>query len=87
MVNRLVYSVVMTSVNVHEAKTHLSRLLARVVEGEEIVIAKAGKPVARLVPMERRPRRRVLGQDEGLFEVPDDFDDPLPEDILASFER
>ncbi len=87
MVNRLVYSAVMTLVNVHEAKTHLSRLLARVVEGEEIVIAKAGKPVARLVPVELRPRRRVLGQDEGLFEVPDDFDDPLPEDVLASFER
>lgn len=77
----------MTQVNVHEAKTTLSRLLNRVVEGEEIIIAKAGRPVARLVPMERRARRRVLGQDAGLFEVPDDFDDPLPEDVLASFER
>ncbi len=77
----------MTLVNIHEAKTHLSRLLARVVEGEEIVIAKSGKPVARLVAVERRSRRRVFGQDRGLFEVPDDFDDPLPEDVLASFER
>ena len=77
----------MSVVNVHEAKTHLSRLLARVVEGEEIVIAKSGKPVARLVAVERRSRRRVFGQDRGLFEVPDDFDDPLPEDVLASFER
>jgi len=77
----------MTLVNIHEAKTHLSRLLARVVEGEEIVIAKSGNPVARLVAVERRPRRRIFGQDRGLFEVPDDFDDPLPEDILASFER
>lgn len=77
----------MTQVNVHEAKTHLSRLLTRVVEGEEIVIARAGTPVARLVPIENRRRQRVLGQDEGLFEVPEDFDDPLPEDVLASFER
>lgn len=77
----------MTQVNVHEAKTNLSRLLNRVVEGEEIVIAKAGKPVARLVPIERRPRPRILGQDEGLFEVPEDFDAPLPEDVLASFEK
>ncbi len=77
----------MTLVNIHEAKTHLSRLLARVVEGEDIVIAKAGKPVARLVAVELRPRRRVFGQDRGLFEVPDDFDAPLPEDVLASFER
>ena len=73
-------------VNTHEAKTHLSRLLARVAMGEEIVIAKAGRPVARLVPVESRPRR-VLGQDEGLFEVPDDFDAPLPQDVLASFEE
>ncbi len=77
----------MTLVNIHEAKTHLSRLLARVVEGEEIVIAKSGRPVARLVAVERRSQRRVLGQDRGLFEVPEDFDDPLPEDVLASFEQ
>ncbi len=77
----------MTKVNVHEAKTHLSRLLTRVIGGEEIVIARAGTPVARLVPMEYRRHQRALGQDEGLFEVPEDFDDPLPEDVLASFER
>ena len=77
----------MTTVNIHQAKTHLSRLLTRVVEGEEIVIARSGKPVARLVAVETRPGRRVLGQDRGLFEVPDDFDDPLPDDVLASFER
>ncbi|HEX9735624.1 MAG TPA: type II toxin-antitoxin system Phd/YefM family antitoxin [Thermoanaerobaculia bacterium] len=76
----------MTQVNVHEAKTTLSRLLNRVVEGEEIVIARAGRPVARLVPMERRSRPRVLGQDAGLFEVPEDFDDPLPAEVLAGFE-
>lgn len=74
----------MTQVNVQEAKTQLSRLLALVAAGEEVVIAKAGKPVARLIPVESS-RRRVLGQDKGLFEVPDDFDDPLPEDVLESF--
>jgi prevent-host-death family protein len=75
----------MTEVNVHEAKTHLSRLLVRVAAGEEIVIARAGKPVAKLVPVEPRPQR-ILGQDEGLFEVPDDFDAPLPPEVLALFQ-
>ena len=75
----------MAEVNVHEAKTHLSRLLQRVAGGEEIVIARAGKPVARLVPIEPKPRR-VIGQDDGLFEVPDDFDAPLPDEVLALFQ-
>ncbi len=75
----------MAEVNVHEAKTHLSRLLSRVAAGEEIVIARAGKPVAKLVPIQPRPQR-VLGQDEGLFEVPDDFDAPLPPEVLALFQ-
>ena len=72
-------------VNIHEAKTHLSRLLAKVVAGEEIVIAKAGKPIARLVPMPHAPRKRVLGTAKGDFIVPDDFDDPLPKEIEESF--
>jgi prevent-host-death family protein len=75
----------MHEVNVHEAKTHLSRLLMRVAQGEEIVIARAGKPIARLVPVEPKSRR-VLGQDKGLFEVPDDFNEPLPDDLQAYFE-
>ena len=75
----------MAEVNVHEAKTHLSRLLVRVAGGEEIVIARAGKPVAKLVPIEPKPQR-VLGQDEGLFEVPEDFDAPLPGEVLALFQ-
>jgi prevent-host-death family protein len=75
----------MEEVNVHEAKTHLSRLLLRVAGGEEIVIARAGKPVARLVPIEPKPQR-VLGQDEGLFEVPEDFDAALPDEVLALFQ-
>lgn len=74
----------MAEINVHDAKTHLSRLLQRVAGGEEIVIARAGKPIARLVPIEAESPR-VLGQDEGLFEVPDDFDAPLPPEILAHF--
>lgn len=75
----------MAQFNVHEAKTRLSQLLARAEAGEEIVIARAGKPVARLVPIEPKPQR-VLGQDEGLFEVPEDFDAPLPDKVLALFQ-
>lgn len=75
----------MTEVNVHEAKTHLSRLLLRVAGGEEIVIARAGKPIARLVPIEPKTQR-VIGQDDGLFKVPDDFDAPLSDEVLALFQ-
>ena len=75
----------MAEVNIHEAKTHLSRLLLRVADGEEIVIARAGKPVAKLVPIEAR-RQRLIGQDDGLFEIPDDFDAPLPDEVLALFQ-
>lgn len=74
----------MAEVNVHEAKTHLSRLLLRVANGEEIVIARAGKRVAKLVPVESKPQR-LIGQDDGLFDVPDDFDTPLPAEVLALF--
>ncbi len=76
----------MKTVNIHEAKTHLSRLLKRVGAGEEIVIAKAGKPVARLVPAGKSSQTRVLGSQKGRFEVPKDFDAPLPEEILSTFE-
>lgn len=65
-----------TVVNVHAAKTQLSKLLARVAKGEEIIIAKANRPVARLVPL---PAPRVLGSARGLGWIADDFDDPLPE--------
>ena len=76
----------MAQVNIHEAKTHLSQLLSRAALGEDIVIAKAGKPIVRLVPVEEPLQDRVLGQDEGLFTVPEDFNDPLPEDIVSAFE-
>lgn len=75
----------MAQVNIHEAKTHLSRLLRRVAAGEEIVIARAGEPVARLVPL-NGPKGRDLGRDRGKFTVPDDFDAPLPEEVARSFE-
>ncbi|MCH8055218.1 MAG: type II toxin-antitoxin system Phd/YefM family antitoxin [Deltaproteobacteria bacterium] len=75
----------MAEVGIHEAKTHLSRLLRRVAAGEEIIIARAGKPVARLLPVNKRQIRK-LGRDQGLFKLPDDFDSPLPEEILQHFE-
>ncbi|HEX5758856.1 MAG TPA: type II toxin-antitoxin system Phd/YefM family antitoxin [Thermoanaerobaculia bacterium] len=74
----------MREVNIHEAKTHLSRLLAEVEHGEEVVIARAGKPVAKLVPVQA-PAGRRLGIDEGVFELPADFDAPLPNEVLADF--
>lgn len=76
----------MATVNIHAAKTQLSRLLDAAVAGEDVVIARAGKPVARLVPIaENKPRRR-LGTLNGKLTVPDSFDDPLPGDILDAFE-
>jgi prevent-host-death family protein len=74
-------------VNVHEAKTHLSRLLDRVSQGEEIVIARAGRPVARLVPVSEQPERREPGSASGRVVVGEDFDAPLPEEVLEAFER
>ncbi len=77
----------MKIVNIHQAKTNLSRLLSRVEQGEEIVIANRGIPVAKLVPFRTcLDRRSSLGQDQGIFTVPDDFNAPLPEDILSGFE-
>ena len=66
-------------VNIHEAKTHLSRLLERVQAGERITIAKAGKPVAFLISAEERPPDRVAGLSKGKLVIHDDFDDPIPE--------
>lgn len=71
--------------NIHAAKTHLSRLIEEVGEGGEIVIAKAGRPVARLVPIEK-PTKRKLGILKGKLTIPASFDDPLPDDVIASFE-
>ncbi len=73
----------MKVVNVHEAKTHLSRLLERVDAGEEIVIARNGKPVARLVPVSAAPRRP--GRLKGRLRIGADFDAPLPAELAAAF--
>ncbi len=74
-------------VNVHEAKTHFSKLLARVMEGEEIIIAKAGKPVARLVPIKKQPERRFPGSAKGKITIAPDFDAPLSDSVLELFEK
>lgn len=74
------------TVNVYQAKSQLSEMVSRAAEGEEIVIAKAGKPRARLVPLAVRPKRRLPGGGKGKVWVADDFDAPLPADLLAVFE-
>ncbi|SRR5579871_4816549 len=72
-------------VNVHEAKTNFSKLLQRVALGEEVIIAKAGVPVAKLVPIYPEKPKRTLGLYKGQIWMADDFNAPLPDDILAGF--
>jgi len=84
----------MATVNIHEAKTHLSRLLKRVEAGEEIIVARAGKPVAKLVPATRKAKNREPGlllklypeHAEALLKLADRIDEPLPDDELALYE-
>jgi prevent-host-death family protein len=71
-------------VNLYDAKTKLSELVDRAAAGEEVIIAKAGKPVARLVPL--AVRERAPGRGKGLLEIAPDFDAPLPDDVLHDFE-
>ena len=78
--------VLFDEVNIHEAKTHLSRLLARVATGEEVIISKAGRPIARLVPIRAKTGKRVPGQDAGDIWIAEDFDEPLPPNVQSSFE-
>jgi prevent-host-death family protein len=73
-------------VNIHEAKTHLSRLVDDAARGDEIIIAKAGKPIARLVAIENDASPRPRGLLKGKIRIADDFDAPLPEDVLRSFD-
>lgn len=75
----------MRTVNVHEAKTHLSRLLEAVEAGEEVLIARAGKPVARLAPLQTSTAGRRLGGLAARFAVPPDWDAPLPDGVLDAF--
>ena len=76
----------MKQVNIYEAKTQLSRLVEEVEGGEEIVIARAGKPVARLTRVTPAASVRRLGVLDGRFRIPDDFNAPLPDEVIAAFE-
>jgi prevent-host-death family protein len=74
------------TVNIHQAKTHFSKLIERVLAGEQVTIAKAGRPVARLVPLPPTAARRSPGSARGLIEIADDFEAPLPDDVRRAFE-
>ena len=74
-------------INVHDAKTHFSRLLTRVCEGEEVIIAKAGKPVARLVPIGEKPKQRIPGSAKNKVVIGEYFGKSLPAPILNAFEK
>ena len=76
----------MRTVNIHAAKTHLSRLVEEAAAGEEIVIAKAGKPIARLCPLTEPKPRRKLGMLDGKIQIPDNFDTLYEEEIRKLFE-
>jgi prevent-host-death family protein len=76
----------MQILNIHEAKTQFSRLVEAVARGEEIIIAKAGVPTARLVPIERKKVARRFGGLKGKVRIADDFDAPLPDAVMAAFE-
>ena len=77
----------MTTVNIHEAKTHLSRLVERAANGETVIIAKAGKPMAKIVPLEpvKVDTSKRLGGLEGQFVIPDDFDTMMADEIAEMF--
>lgn len=76
----------MQTVNIHEAKTQFSKLIEAVAHGEEIMIAKAGKPAAKLVPVQAQRPIRKPGALKGKMRIADDFDAPLPDDLQAAFE-
>jgi prevent-host-death family protein len=73
-------------INIHDAKTHLSRIVDEVAGGAEMIIAKAGKPMARLTPIAPRARKKKLGLLKGKVKVPDDFNTPLDAELIAQFE-
>lgn len=74
-----------TVINIHEAKTHLSRIVEEVAAGKEVIIAKAGRPIARLVPLAPLVKPKKFGTLKGKIHAPDDFNRPLPDDVLESF--
>jgi prevent-host-death family protein len=73
-------------VNIYEAKTRLSQLVEQAAAGEDVVIARAGRPVARLTRLQKTRKRR-LGRLDGRFRIPDDFNRPLPQDVVRAFEN
>lgn len=75
----------MTFVNIHEAKTHFSKLIQQALLGEEIIISKSGIPLIKLTPYEKPMTKRKGGQLKGILLIKDDFDEPLPNDFLKSF--
>ncbi len=77
----------MQTINIHEAKTHFSKLVEAVMQGREIVIAKAGVPVAKLVPVKNMKPKRNFGLLKGKMKIAKDFDEPLSKEILTSFEE
>ncbi|KAA3619650.1 MAG: type II toxin-antitoxin system Phd/YefM family antitoxin [Calditrichaeota bacterium] len=76
----------MRSINIHEAKTHLSRLAEEVAAGEEIIVAKAGKPKMKLVPIDYKKKKIKFGILKDKIHVGKDFDAPLPNEVLDAFE-
>lgn len=76
----------MKQINIHQAKTELSKLVERAESGEEIVIARAGKPAAKLVPLTRARGQRRLGLLDGKFQIPDNFNAALPDSVIRAFE-
>jgi len=76
----------MRIVNIHEAKTHFSKLVDGVIHGNEIIIAMAGKPVAKLIPYSKKSQKK-FGVMKGKIKIAKDFDAPLPDEILAGFEE
>lgn len=75
----------MAKINIHEAKTHLSRYVEEAAQGKEIINAKAGKPIARIAPLAPTKAGRKLGLLNGKARIPDDFNAPLPDEVLAEF--
>lgn len=76
----------MEIINIHEAKTNLSRIVETVFQGSEVILAKAGKPMVKIVPLRAQKKEIKFGVLKGKIRVADDFDAPLPADVLALFE-
>jgi prevent-host-death family protein len=76
----------METVNIYDAKTHLSHLVDKAASGEDVVVSRNGKPLVRITRLEPRKRRIKFGLLKGKLTVPDDFDAPLPDEVLAGFE-